>query len=114
MSIRAFNLAQQLRLVRQAVGNSCLQSGRLLSYRIVERRSDAALFSGNAADCHYRFFGGFYNVFHLRFGYDCFDGADAIRRRIYEFGAAQRFGNCDGNWRLGVGTVRYQRLINER
>ena len=88
VSIRAFNVAQQLRLVRQAMGNSCLQSDRLLSYRSAERRSNSALFSGNAVDCHYRISGGLYNVFHLRSGYDCFDGTDAVRRRFYESSAS--------------------------
>ena len=114
MSIRAFNVSQQLRLVRQAMGNSRLQSDRLFFNRFVKRRFDSALFSGNAVDCHYRIFGRFYDVFHLRFGYNCFDGTDAIRSRIYEFTASQRFGNSDGFWRFGVGTVCYQRLINER
>ena len=87
MPIRAFNVAQQLRLVRQTMGNSRLQSDGLLFNRIVERRFDSTLFSGNAADCRNRIFGSLYNVFHLRSGYDCFDGTDAILHRVYEFTA---------------------------
>ena len=86
--IRAFNVAQQLRLVRQAMGNSRLQSDGLLFNRIVERRSDSALFRTDAADCHHRISGRLYNVFHLRSGYDCFDGTDAVRCRVYEFTAS--------------------------
>ena len=51
------------------MGNSCLQSVGLLFNRIAERRSDAALFSGNAADCHNGLFRSIYNVFNLRAGY---------------------------------------------
>lgn len=88
MPIRAFNVAQQLRLVRQTMGNSRLQSDGLLFNRIVERRFDTALFSRDATDCHHRISGRLYYVFHLCSGYDCFDGTDAVRCRFYEFTAS--------------------------